>query len=95
MIRVAKLNGEVFYVNPFEIEFIEETPDTVISLKSGRKVLVSEKADTVIEKMIEFYRLTNQTPRLRSLEESVGGDPGAGEDGAPGREEFPDDGEQL
>ena len=95
MIRVAKLNGEVFYVNPFEIEFIEETPDTVISLKSGRKVLVSEKADTVIEKMIEFYRLTNQSPRLRSLEEFVGGEPGAGEEGAPGREKFPDDGEQL
>ena len=58
MIRVTKLNGEVFYVNPYEIEFLEETPDTVISLKTGKKVLVAEKADTIISEMIEFYRQT-------------------------------------
>lgn len=56
MIRVTKLRGEVFYVNPFEIEFIEETPDTVLSLKSGRKVLVTEGAETVIQRMVAFYR---------------------------------------
>lgn len=56
MIRVTKLKGEVFYVNPFEIEFIEETPDTVLSLKSGRKVLVTESAETVIGRMVAFYR---------------------------------------
>ena len=67
MIKVTKLKGEVFYVNPYEIEFIEETPDTVISLKSGRKVLVTEKAETVIAKMIEFYRRTS-VPRHREME---------------------------
>lgn len=67
MIKVTKLKGEVFYVNPYEIEFIEETPDTVISLKSGRKVLVTEKAETVIAKMIEFYRRTTVT-RYRGME---------------------------
>ena len=64
MIKVTKLNGELFYVNPYEIEFIEETPDTVISLKSGKKVLVSEKAEIVIHRMIEFYRLANVLPKL-------------------------------
>jgi flagellar protein FlbD len=68
MIKVTKLNGEVFYVNPYEIEFIEETPDTVISLKSGRKVLVSQKADDVINKMIDFYRLANQLPKVTNIE---------------------------
>lgn len=67
MIKVTKLNGELFYVNPFEMEFIEETPDTVISLKSGKKVLVAEKADVVIRRMVEFYRLTNMMPK------SIGG----------------------
>lgn len=64
MIKVTKLNGELFYVNPYEIEFLEETPDTVISLKSGKKVLVSEKAQIVIHRMIEFYRLANVMPKL-------------------------------
>ncbi|MFT9055169.1 MAG: flagellar FlbD family protein [Ethanoligenens sp.] len=56
MIKVTKLNGERFYVNPFEVEFIEETPDTVISLKSGKKILVTESADTVVDEMVAFYR---------------------------------------
>jgi flagellar protein FlbD len=64
LIKVTKLNGELFYVNPYEIEFIEETPDTVISLKSGKKMLVSEKAQIVIRRMIEFYRLANVIPRI-------------------------------
>jgi flagellar protein FlbD len=64
LIKVTKLNGELFYVNPYEIEFIEETPDTVISLKSGKKMIVSEKAQIVIRRMIEFYRLANVVPKI-------------------------------
>lgn len=56
MIKVTNLNGTRFYVNPFEVEFIEETPDTVISLKSGKKILVEESADAVIDEMVAFYR---------------------------------------
>jgi len=69
LIRVTKLNGEVFYVNPYEIEFIEETPDTVISLKSGKKVLVTEKADTVINEMIDFYRISTPLTKPFSPDE--------------------------
>lgn len=72
MIKVTKLNGELFYVNPYEIEFIEETPDTVISLKSGKKMLVSEKAQIVIRRMIEFYRLANVIPKITG--EKLSGD---------------------
>lgn len=65
MIRVTKLNGEVFYVNPYEIEFLEETPDTVISLKTGKKILVTEKAQLVINEMIDFYREANKMPEIK------------------------------
>lgn len=61
MIQVTKLNGEVFYINPREIEFIEETPDTVLSLISGKKVLVAEDAEEVIRRVVAFYRLTGRT----------------------------------
>lgn len=74
MIKVTKLNGELFYVNPLEIEFIEETPDTVISLKSGKKVLVAENADKVIRRMIEFYRQANMRSRADILDSSYGTD---------------------
>ena len=56
MIKVTRLNGGPLYLNAFEVEFIEETPDTVITLKSGKKVLVEEDAQTLIERMTAFYR---------------------------------------
>jgi len=55
MIKVTRLNGtEEFYVNENKIEFIEETPDTVISLESGKKVVVLESVDTIMERIAEY-----------------------------------------
>ncbi|AGB19053.1 flagellar FlbD family protein [Thermoanaerobacterium thermosaccharolyticum] len=56
MINVTKLNGDEFTVNADMIEFIEETPDTVISLISGKKVVVKEKKEEIIEKVIDYKR---------------------------------------
>jgi flagellar protein FlbD len=54
MVPVTRLNGKKFYVNPDLITFIEATPDTVITLTDGRKLVVSEDADTVIQHIIEY-----------------------------------------
>ncbi|MCE5236252.1 MAG: flagellar FlbD family protein [Clostridiaceae bacterium] len=59
MIRVSRLNKEHFFVNSDLIEFVEETPNTIISMASGRKIVVSESADEVKRLIIEFKRLTN------------------------------------
>lgn len=56
LISVSRLNNEPFYVNPDAIEFIEETPDTVISLESGRKVVVAEPAEVIIARIVEYRR---------------------------------------
>ena len=51
MILVTRLNkASQFYVNEDMIEFIEETPDTIITLNTGKKVTVSESAIEVIER---------------------------------------------
>lgn len=60
MIQVTRLNKEVFTLNEDHIEMIEETPDTVITLLSGRKHVVLESAQEIIERVIEFHRLTLQ-----------------------------------
>jgi flagellar protein FlbD len=36
------------------MEFIESTPDTIISLTTGKKVIVKETAEEIIEKVIEY-----------------------------------------
>ena len=43
------------------IEFVEATPDTLISLKSGKKIMVMEPVDDVIELVIEYKRSCSQT----------------------------------
>ncbi|MCK9328293.1 MAG: flagellar FlbD family protein [Candidatus Cloacimonetes bacterium] len=54
MIRLTKINDQQFYINCDLMEFIESTPDTIISLTTGKKVIVKETADEVIDKIIEF-----------------------------------------
>jgi len=54
MIKVKKLNGKEFVVNCELIQYLEETPDTVLTLTTGQKVLVAETADEIIDKVIEY-----------------------------------------
>lgn len=56
MIAVTRLNGTKFYINALLIETIEETPDTFITLTTGKKMLVLEKAADVISSMQSYLR---------------------------------------
>jgi flagellar protein FlbD len=56
MITVTRINGDEFIVNADLIEFIEETPDTVISLTTGRRIVVKESKDEIINKVILYKR---------------------------------------
>ena len=54
MIKVKRLNGKEFIVNCDLIVYVEETPDTVITLTTGQKIVVSESVDEIIDKVIEY-----------------------------------------
>jgi flagellar protein FlbD len=56
MIRLTRLNEAPFYLNCDLIEYIEETPDTVVTLSNGGKLRVKEPAATVVERIIEYRR---------------------------------------
>lgn len=56
MIRVTRLNKEAFLVNCDLIEYVEETPHTVISMMSGRRLVVSESSEEVKNRVIEYKR---------------------------------------
>ncbi len=56
MIALRRLNNEAIMVNPDLIESLEATPDTVVTLTSGNKLLVRDSMDEVREKIIEFKR---------------------------------------
>ncbi len=56
MVRLTRLNGREVVVNAELIEWIEEHPDTTLTLATGSKIVVKENADAVIEKVIEYRR---------------------------------------
>lgn len=56
MIKVTRLNGKEYFINFDLIETIEETPDTVITLRDGKKYVVLETTDEIIDRIIEFKR---------------------------------------
>ena len=63
MIKLTRLNGSEFWVNQDHIQFIERTPETVLSLSDGKKTTVKETPDELIEKVLQFKRLA-QPPVL-------------------------------
>lgn len=56
MIKLTRLNGVPFYLNSDLIEHLDATPDTVVTLTSGPKFLVTETAEEVCEKVMAFRR---------------------------------------
>lgn len=56
MICLTKINKKIFYLNCDMIETIEQTPDTVITLKDGKKLIALETPEKIVEKIIEHKR---------------------------------------
>jgi flagellar protein FlbD len=56
MIRLTRLNGKEFVVNAELIQFVEEAPDTVITLVNHEKIVVKEKADEVVKRAVDYHR---------------------------------------
>lgn len=56
MIHLTRLNSHALTVNSDLIKFIENAPDTVLTLINGEKIVVRENADEVVRRIIEFRR---------------------------------------
>src|SRR4051794_18659653 len=54
VIRVTRLNGEKFALNPDLIERVEAHPDTVAFLVDGTKYVVRESVDEVLQEIREY-----------------------------------------
>lgn len=56
MIQLTRLNNHPLAVNSDLIKFIEQAPDTVITLVNGEKLVVRESAQDVLARVVEFRR---------------------------------------
>jgi flagellar protein FlbD len=57
MILLTKINDAPIAVNADLIEYIEETPDTIITMTNNDKVVVQESMTQIIDKVIHYRRL--------------------------------------
>ena len=57
MIKVTRLDGTEYYINPHQIECIEVRPDTTLMMMSGKNLIVREEVDTVLEKILSYRNL--------------------------------------
>ena len=58
MIKVTRINETELVINVDLIEFIEAIPDTMISLTTGKKIMVRESIDEIIDRVASFKRLS-------------------------------------
>jgi flagellar protein FlbD len=56
MIQLTRLNQKPITFNSDLIKFVENAPDTVITLISGEKFIVLESVDTIVGRVVEFRR---------------------------------------
>lgn len=56
VLKLTRLNNQVVAINPDHISWVDASPDTVLFLFSGDKILVRESLDELIELVIQFRR---------------------------------------
>jgi len=56
MIHLTRLNNKPLVVNSDLIKFVEQAPDTLVTLVTGEKIVVLEKPHEVLDRIVEFRR---------------------------------------
>ncbi len=66
MIQLTRLNNNPLMVNSELIKFVEQAPDTLLTLVNGEKIVVLESPEQVVQKIVEFRRLILAGPTVPS-----------------------------
>ena len=56
MVEVTRLDGKKYWINPHQVEYMEQTPDLTLTMLSGKKVVVRETPDEIIERIVAYRR---------------------------------------
>jgi len=58
VIEITRINQQKMVINAELIEFIESTPDTIITTTTGKKIITADSVEEVIRKVIEYRRMS-------------------------------------
>lgn len=56
MVKVSRLNGQEYFLNPHQIEYMEINPDTTLIMLSGKRLVVKEDCQTVIDRIVDYRK---------------------------------------
>jgi flagellar protein FlbD len=56
MIELSSLSGKKLWINPHQIETMESNPDTTIVFVYGKTIVVSEKPEEVVARIVAYRR---------------------------------------
>ena len=62
MIPVRLLNGSTLYINSDLVESVTSTPDTIITLTSGRKIVASSRPEEIVDAVVAYRRRIQHRP---------------------------------
>ena len=62
MIKLTRLDGRQIILNCDLIEFFEAMPDTVITLRTEKKIPVKESVEEILKRIIDYKQSVNFTP---------------------------------
>jgi flagellar protein FlbD len=62
MIKLTRLDGKAFVLNADLIRYVEERPDTFVTLTSGERILVSESMDQVVDLAVRYQQTKHLVP---------------------------------
>jgi flagellar protein FlbD len=65
MIRLTRLNKQAIILNSDLIKWVESSPDTVITLITGEKLVVLESCDDIIDAVLQFRRQVSPSTYAR------------------------------
>lgn len=71
MIKLTRLDGEVFVLNAELIRYVESRPDTYVTLVSGERVLVRESMDEVMQRAVGYQQSKHLLPPVRNAARPV------------------------
>jgi flagellar protein FlbD len=60
LIKLTRLNGSEYWLNPHQIEMVERKPDTTITLLSGKKLVVKETPEQVFDQIVVYRQRLGQ-----------------------------------
>ena len=75
MIPVTRLDGTEMFLNADLVESVEPTPDTLICLANGSKLVVRETPAEIVDRVIAFRRALLAGPVVRPAADREGGAP--------------------